>query len=325
MKTTDEIFADLALLSRSASGWCVKNPNVAAAVYDANGEFVSQGAHKKKLADDHAEVIALKEAGARASGGTLYVSLEPCNHVGTTGACTDAIRMSGIKKVVYALPDPNPIASGGAKALAESGIEVVYHKSEKLEFEQRAWLHRLAYGRPLITAKVAMTLDGYIAAADGTSKWITSEESREDVQLIRSQVGAIITSTETFLNDQPSLIPRIEGAAIPLRVVVGKRQVNAPGFTHVPTHNLEDLIGLLNSEGINHALVEAGGIFLSAALRANLIDELLIYQAPKILGAGKKWVENLGIHSISEADTWELLSTNKIGSDVKTHYRKVQN
>ena len=324
VKSTDEIFTDLAVLSRAASGWCVQNPNVAAIVYGADGSFISSGVHKKKISHDHAEVVALKAAGNRANGGTLYVSLEPCNHSGTTGPCTEVIKASGIKKVVYAVADPNPIASGGAQALKASGIDVIQEKSALLEFEQRAWLHRINHGRPLITAKVAMTLDGYIAAADGSSKWITSEQSRDDVQGLRAQVGAVITSTETFFNDHPSLLPRIDDAPTPLRVVMGNREVRAEGFTHVKTRDAAELLELLNKEGINHALIEAGGTFLASLMGADLIDELVIYQAPKVLGAGKKWIEHLGIHSLDGAINWELLSTEPIGSDVKTHYRRVR-
>ena len=127
VKSTDEIYRDLAALSRAASGWCIHNPNVAAAVYDADGRFIAEGAHKKKISNDHAEVIALNAAGSKARGGTLYVSLEPCNHTGVTGPCTEAIKSSGIKRVVYAVPDPNPIARGGAQALQEAGIEAIHH------------------------------------------------------------------------------------------------------------------------------------------------------------------------------------------------------
>ena len=324
VKSTDEIYRDLAALSRAASGWCIHNPNVAAAVYDADGRFVAEGAHKKKISNDHAEVIALNAAGSKARGGTLYVSLEPCNHTGATGPCTEAIKSSGIKRVVYAVADPNPIARGGAQALQEAGIEAIHQPSSTMEFEQRAWLHRITTGRPLITAKVAITLDGYIAAEDGTSQWITSEASREDVQHLRAQVGAVITSTETFLNDQPSLLPRIANAPTPLRVVMGTRDIPSTQFTHLKSHEIAELIELLNNEGINHALVESGGKFLASLIKGDVIDELVIYQAPKLLGAGKKWVDALGINSLSQALIWELLGTERIGDDVKSHYRRVR-
>ena len=323
-KTTDEIFSDLAVLSRAASGWCVHNPNVAAIVYNAEGQFVAEGAHKKKISDEHAEVVALKQAGAKARGGTLYVSLEPCNHSGTTGPCTEVIKESGIQRVVYALADPNPIASGGAQALRSAGIDVIFQRSAVLEFEQRAWLFRVNNGRPLITAKVAVTLDGYISAEDGTSKWITSEESRHDVQRLRAQVGAVVTSTETFIVDKPSLLPRIDGAPTPERIVVGNRNVSAEGFIHLQSRDLEALIGSLNKSGINHALVESGGTFLTALMSRDLVDELVIYQAPKILGSGKAWIADLGIASLSDAIQWESLGTYQIGPDVKTHYRRVR-
>ena len=323
VKSTEEIFSDLALLSRDASGWCVHNPNVAAALYDADGEFVASGVHKKKISSDHAEVVALKKAGTRAEGGTLFVSLEPCAHQGTTGPCTEAIRASGVKKVVYAVTDPNPLARGGAEKLQTFGVDVLHHKSEKLEFEQRAWLHRIEKGRPLVTAKVAITLDGRIAAADGTSKWITSEESRNDVQKLRSQVGAVITSTATYQADKPSLLPRLEGAPTPIRVVMGRTPVSADGFIAVGSRDHSQLIEFLNNEGVNHALVEAGGTFLAALLRARLIDELVIYQAPLLLGSGKLWLEELGINTLENAISLERISIEAIGQDVKSHYKVV--
>lgn len=324
MKSTNEIFNDLAVLSRAASGWCVHNPNVSAAIYDEAGNFVGAGAHKKRISDDHAEIVALNEAGARARGGTLYVSLEPCNHTGRTKPCTEAIKASGIKKVIFAVTDPNSAASGGAQALREAGIEVIHERSALLEFEQRAWLHRINSGRPLITAKIAITLDGFIASSDGTSKWITNELSRGDVQNLRAQAGAIVTSTSTYRADNPSLLPRLEGAATPLRVVMGETDIDAEGFVKIQSQNFDDLMGLLNSEGINHALVEAGGIFLTALIKSDLLDELVIYQAPKILGSGKKWVESLGIMELSQAINWEILSMARLESDVKTHYRRVR-
>jgi diaminohydroxyphosphoribosylaminopyrimidine deaminase/5-amino-6-(5-phosphoribosylamino)uracil reductase len=220
--------------------------------------------------------------------------------------------------------DPNPIARGGAQALQEAGIEAIHQPNSTMEFEQRAWLHRITTGRPLITAKVAITLDGYIAAEDGTSQWITSEASREDVQHLRAQVGAVITSTETFLNDQPSLLPRIANAPTPLRVVMGTRDISSTQFTHLKSHEITELIELLNNEGINHALVESGGKFLASLIKGDVVDELVIYQAPKLLGAGKKWVEALGINSLPQALTWELLGTERICDDVKSHYRRVR-
>ena len=324
MKSTEEIFGDLALLSRDAAGWCVHNPNVSAALYDSDGNFIAAGSHKKKISNDHAEVIALQAAGERANDATLYVSLEPCNHRGATGPCTEAIKASGIKKVIYAVADPNPIASGGANALREAGIDVIHQKSELLEFAQRGWLYRIRHGRPLITAKIAITLDGKIAASDGSSKWITSNVAREDVQNLRAEVGAVITSTATYLADNPSLLPRVAGAPTPLRVVMGNSAVSALGFHHVASHNFAELVDYLNSQGVNHALVEAGGTFLTALLNADLIDELVIYQAPKILGSGTPWVENLGISTLSDAIELECMNTTQIGNDIKTHYRIVR-
>ena len=157
----------------------------------------------------------------------MYVTLEPCNHTGATGPCTQAIIDAGIKSVVYAVTDPNTVASGGAAALKAAGIEVVAGVGEdEASYSNRAWLTKILQGRPFITWKVAATLDGKVAAADGTSKWITNEASRADVQKVRRSVDAIMVGTQTVIADNPYLVPH-DGAATknPLRIVCGTQEL----------------------------------------------------------------------------------------------------
>ena len=322
-------YAHCADLSRSALGKSAPNPNVSAAIYSVDGELIADGAHNRTISSDHAEIVALKKAGSASKGATLVVSLEPCNHVGTTPACVDAIINAGIAKVIYAIADPNPIASGGAERLRSAGINVELFASKELQEIQGAWLHRIKTGRPYFIWKVATTLDGYIAASDGTSQWISSDESRADVQILRSQSDAILVGTGTALADNPTLQPRIEGAQSPLRIVMGEREIpesfnlrNRESETiFVKSHSVETLLEAIEGRAVNQVLVEAGPTLGTALLKAGVIDEILIYQAPILLGAGKSWVEDLGIDTLAKAAPLTLISTTHIGPDIKSRYR----
>jgi diaminohydroxyphosphoribosylaminopyrimidine deaminase / 5-amino-6-(5-phosphoribosylamino)uracil reductase len=323
----DDAFAHLFSLSLSGLGVSTPNPNVSAAIYSADGALISSGFHNRKISPDHAEVIALKSAQSLARGATMVVSLEPCAHTGTTPPCTQAIIDAGIAKVIYAVRDPNPIAAGGAQVLKAAGIEVEYIHSPELEFVQRAWLHKVQSGKPLIVWKVATTLDGKVAASDSTSQWITGAESREDVQLLRAQSDAILIGTNTAIVDNPHLIPRGHSAR-PVRIVCGEQEVpatnkvfdNEARTISVKRKSIPDLMNLLSQEGFNQVLVEAGPTFGSALLKSGNIDELVIYQAPKLLGAGKDFVSNLGITTLDDHLELELISVQRCGSDIKSHY-----
>jgi diaminohydroxyphosphoribosylaminopyrimidine deaminase/5-amino-6-(5-phosphoribosylamino)uracil reductase len=323
----DAAYAHLCSLSRSGLGVSTPNPNVSAAIYAADEKLIADGFHNRKISVNHAEVIALKKAGSAARGATMVVSLEPCAHTGTTPPCVDAIIEAGIAKVIYAVADPNPIAAGGAQKLIDAGIVVQHHNSADLEFIQRAWLHKERTGRPLMIWKVATTLDSKVAASDGTSQWITGPESREDVQLLRAQSDAIVIGTNTALVDNPHLIPRGHTAR-PVRVISGEQEVPA---THkvfddqartivVKSKSIPELIKVLTDEGFNQVLVEAGPTLGSALLASGNIDELIIYQAPKMLGAGKEFVSHLGISTLDDHIELELLSVARFGGDVKSHY-----
>jgi len=324
-----DAYAHLATLSAANLGRTAPNPNVSAAIYGADGALIADGAHNPLIAPDHAEVVALKKAGAAARGATIVVSLEPCNHTGKTGPCVDAIIEAGIAKVIYAVKDPNPIAAGGADRLKAAGINVEYVADKTLTDLQGAWLHRVTSGRPYFIWKVATTLDGRIAALDGTSQWISSQESRDDVQVLRLQSDAILIGTGTALADNPTLRPRIEGATTPIRIVMGNREVPAGHNLHdgigetifLQSHAPADLLDLLESAAVNQVLVEAGPGLGSALIAAGLIDEVVIYQAPVILGEGKNWLEGIGVTTIADARKLTLISTQAIGPDIKSRYR----
>ena len=323
----DDAYAHLYTLSLQGLGVSTPNPNVSAAIYGADGSLISDGFHNRKVSVDHAEVIALKKAGSAARGATMVVSLEPCAHTGTTPPCVQAIIDAGIAKVIYAVADPNPIAAGGAEKLADAGIAVEYRESKELSYVQRAWLHKEKTGRPLMIWKVATTLDSKVAASDGTSQWITGPESREDVQELRAQSDAILIGTNTALVDNPHLIPRGHTAR-PVRVISGEQEVpatnrvfdNEARTISVKSKSIPELMKVLSDEGFSQVLVEAGPTLGSALMASGNIDELIIYQAPKMLGAGKEFVSHLGISTLADHLELELLSVQAFGSDIKSHY-----
>ena len=324
----DDAYAFLYSLSLEGLGVTTPNPNVSAAIYSPDGTLISSGFHNRAVSPDHAEVVALKKAGAQSRGATIVVSLEPCAHTGTTPPCTQAILDAGIAKVIYAVKDPNPVAAGGAQKLIDAGIDVQYQASAQLEFAQRAWLHKVSTGRPLMVWKVATTLDGKIAANDGTSKWITNSESRDDVQLLRAQSDAILIGTNTAIVDNPHLIPRGHSAR-PVRIICGEQEVppthqvfdNQAKTISVKSKSIPELMTVLKDEGFNQILVEAGPTLGSALMASGNIDELIIYQAPKLLGSGKDFVSNLGISTLEDHIDLELLSVQRIDNDIKSHYR----
>ncbi|WP_037664477.1 bifunctional diaminohydroxyphosphoribosylaminopyrimidine deaminase/5-amino-6-(5-phosphoribosylamino)uracil reductase RibD, partial [Streptomyces aurantiacus] len=210
----------LALATRGL-GFTSPNPVVGCVVLDATGETVGEGYHQR-AGGPHAEVHALRAAGEKARGGTAVVTLEPCNHTGRTGPCAQALLDAGIARVVYAVADPTPDATGGAATLRAAGVDVEPGLlAEEAETVNTAWLTSVRTGRPHVTWKYAATLDGRVAAADGSSRWITSAASRADVHRLRAECDAVVVGSGTQRADDPQLAVRgIEGAAQPLRVVV---------------------------------------------------------------------------------------------------------
>jgi diaminohydroxyphosphoribosylaminopyrimidine deaminase / 5-amino-6-(5-phosphoribosylamino)uracil reductase len=320
-------------LAEKGLGKTAPNPIVGAVIIDAAGNIVAEGFHDRGNSVDHAEVVAIKLAGEKAKGSTIVVTLEPCNHTGSTGPCTQAIIDAGIATVVYAVSDPNQAAAGGADALRKAGITVVAGVlEEEAAYSNRAWLMKIRKSRPFFTWKVATTLDAKVAATDGTSKWITNETSRGDVQLLRRQADAILVGTNTVITDDPHLIPRgaFDGyAANPIRVICGEQELpkdaqifdDAAQTVVVKSKDLDVLVEKLNKLGINHVFVEAGPTLGSAMLDHCLLDELIVYQAPSLLGSGKTFFTFDYPSTISNQMCLDHISTDVLDGDVKSVYR----
>jgi len=321
-------------LSLRALGATAPNPIVGALITSSDGENISNGYHNRGFSSDHAEIVALKIAGARARGARLYTTLEPCNHFGKTAACVDAIIGAEIAEVIFAVADPTSIAAGGAERLLKAGISVRQQKTPEVEFANRAWLKKIATGLPLITWKIATTLDGKIAASDGSSQWITSDGARADVQVLRRQSDAIVIGTNTALIDNPSLIPRISAELAnqysknPARIVFGEQEIPPNYQIHdtraesifIKSKSMDDFIKVIKENEFNSVLVEAGPTLGTALLQANLIDEIIHYQAPMLLGSGKNFINGLGIKTLADRQDLTLLSSVVIDGNIKSHY-----
>ena len=314
-------------------GKTAPNPIVGAVIIDLAGNVVGEGFHDRVNSPDHAEVVAIKAAGAKTKGATIVVSLEPCNHTGNTGACVQAIIDAGITTVVFAVADPNPVAAGGADALRAAGVTVIEGLlKDEAAFSNRAWLMKIKKNRPFFTWKVAATLDGKVAAADGTSKWITNKVSRADVQVLRRQADAILVGTNTVIADNPHLIPRGEFAGFasnPIRVICGEQELpkdsavfdSAAQTVIVKSKDLDVLVEKLNELGVNHVFVEAGPTLASAMVDHCLMDELVIYQAPTFLGTGKHFFVFDYPTTITDQMRMDHISTQVLDGDVKSIYR----
>jgi diaminohydroxyphosphoribosylaminopyrimidine deaminase/5-amino-6-(5-phosphoribosylamino)uracil reductase len=313
-------------LARLGLGFTGSNPIVGAVIVSPTGEIIGEGFHKS---GPHAEVVALEQAADLAKGATLYVTLEPCSHQGKTGPCTEAIIEAGIAKVVYAVRDPNLLASGGAKVLEEAGIDVVFNSDvAEITNSNRAWLHKIKNHRPYFIWKIATTLDGRTAAIDGSSKWITGTESRAEVSKLRSESHAILIGTATALADNPHLIPRnLETAreANPARIVMGLREIpsgfnlhnDAAETVFLRSHDFSELLTLCNEREFNQVLVESGSELGTALLRAGLIDELVIFQAASLLGSGLSFIGDLGATNIKEKMDFLIRDVAQFGNDLK--------
>ncbi len=318
------------------------NPSVGAVILDASGRMVGQG-RTAPAGGPHAEIVALRAAGDRARNGTAIITLEPCNHTGRTGPCTRALVAAGITRVVVAVRDPNPIAAGGLEMLRAAGVRVEQGVREaEARHGLRFWLTSVARGRPYVIWKYAATLDGRSAAADGSSRWITSAEARADVHELRGTVDAIIAGVNTVLVDDAHLTVRVqEGREAgerrrPLRVVVdssgrtpgGARVLDPDAPTWIATAadvgtradgrvDLPALLAALYARGIRGALLEGGPTLAGAFLRAGLIDEVIGYIAPKLLGAGAAALGDAGITGIDAALDLEIIDVTRLGPDVR--------
>ncbi|MEU4807279.1 bifunctional diaminohydroxyphosphoribosylaminopyrimidine deaminase/5-amino-6-(5-phosphoribosylamino)uracil reductase RibD [Actinosynnema sp. NPDC023587] len=306
-----------------AHGTTSPNPPVGAVVLDPAGALAGTG-HTRPPGGPHAEVVALAEAGDRARGGTAVVTLEPCAHHGRTPPCTGALIAAGVARVVFANADPHPEAAGGAEVLRAAGVEVV-HLPTHVE-ALRAWLHFARTGRPHVTWKYAATLDGRVAAADGSSRWISSPESRAEVHALRTAIDAIVVGTGTVRVDDPRLTARGAGVTRqPLRVVVGNGDL-PPGAhvldgeaetLHIRTHDPDVVLAELAARGAVDVLVEGGPTLAGAFARAGRVDRVLAYVAPKLLGDGPTALRDAGVSTITDAVGLVVEQVTMCGPDVR--------
>ncbi|TDC93222.1 bifunctional diaminohydroxyphosphoribosylaminopyrimidine deaminase/5-amino-6-(5-phosphoribosylamino)uracil reductase RibD [Saccharopolyspora aridisoli] len=316
--------------SERVRGTTSPNPPVGCVVLDARGEVAGVGATSPP-GGPHAEVNALREAGTRAEGGTAVVTLEPCAHTGRTPPCADALRAAGVARVVHAASDPNPSASGGDEVLRNAGVDV--HSGlladEVAKGPLRAWLHFVHTGRPHVTWKYAATLDGRSAAADGTSKWISSAQSRAEVHRMRAAMDAIIAGTGTILADDAQLTARDPDGNLldrqPLRVVIGDREIpprarvldDAAETLRLPGGDPAAALAELAGRGVVDVLLEGGPTLAGAFWEAGLVDRVLAYVAPALLGAGPAALGSAGVGSISQAWRLRIEETTMSGPDVR--------
>ena len=324
-------------LGETVHGRTSPNPPVGAVILDPDGHLVGEGA-TRPAGQEHAEIVALAEAGDRARGGTVVVTLEPCGHTGRTGPCSQALIEAGVARVVYALNDPNLEAAGGSDQLRAAGIEVVSGllADEVAAGAIRAWTHAVATGRPFVTWKTATTLDGRVAAPDFTSRWISSPVSRADSHALRSIVDAIVVGSGTVLADDPQLTARdSEGQPLdyqPLRVVLDRRH-RTPQHAQVLDSTAETLVldtavprfalKALFDRGVRHVLLEGGPTLAGAFVEARCVDEVVAYIAPKLLGAGPSALGSAGVGTITDAVTLEIEDVVRLGPDVRIRARMV--
>lgn len=307
------------------------NPRVGCVLLAPDGSEIAEGFHRG-AGTAHAEAAALAEAGTAARGATAVVTLEPCNHTGRTGPCAQALLEAGVARVVYAQPDPNPLAAGGAATLRAAGVEVemglLEHEARALN---RAWTFAHEHGRPFVTWKFATTLDGRSAAADGSSRWVSNAASRRDTHRLRSECDAILVGTGTVLRDDPELTVRDElDVALPrerqlLRVVMGDRDIpaaarvlnDAAETVHLRTRSVAEVLTELHARGRQHLFLEGGPTVAAAFLDAGCVDEVVAYVAPKLLGSGRNAVADLGITSITGALDLVVTDVTVLDGDVR--------
>ncbi|MBT2700186.1 bifunctional diaminohydroxyphosphoribosylaminopyrimidine deaminase/5-amino-6-(5-phosphoribosylamino)uracil reductase RibD [Bacillus sp. ISL-40] len=354
--TNHEFYMELALKNASAmKGQTDPNPLVGAVIVNDN-RVVGIGAHLK-AGEPHAEIHALRMAGEAAKGGTIYVTLEPCSHYGRTGPCAVAIVEAGIKRVVIATLDPNPVVSGnGVKILKDAGIEVIIgvHQEESQKMNE-VFNKFILEKKPFVTLKSGITLDGKIATYASNSKWITSEQSRQDVHLLRNENMAILIGVNTVIKDNPELTARIPNGRNPIRVILDstlkipidskvvtdnlaetwiftcqkydqdkEKTLKSLGMKVFPTDGVEkvdpkDVMEILGEHLISSVLIEGGGTINASFLENKCIDKVILYFAPKLIGGkdAPTFLEGAGIEKMSDAVDLVDTSIIKIGKDFK--------
>ncbi len=277
-------------LAERGRGTTYPNPVVGAVVVRA-GEVVGEGWHEHK-GGPHAEVVALEAAGERARGATLFVTMEPCTHHGSTPPCTEAVLTAGVARVVAGSLDPNPRAAGGLAVLADRGVETELADSFRARVQNEAWRTWVARRRPFVLLKLAVTLDGRVALDD--RRWLTGEESRRRVHELRAGVDAVAVGTGTVRADAPLLTARDVGAARqPRRLAFGRTPLPPASELEPRAGPLEDELRALADEGVQSLLLEGGPTLAGAFLRADLVDKVLLFVAPLIGGAGPEFAPDL--------------------------------
>ena len=348
MKDVDYMRRALAL---AENGFTSPNPMVGAVIVK-DGRIVGEGFHRR-AGMPHAEVEALKKAGKKARGATMYVTLEPCCHWGRTPPCTDTVISARISKVVAAMRDPNPVVAGkGFSALRKAGVKVkVGVLSKEAEKLNEAYIKRMKTGKPFVILKAALSADGKIATKTGDSRWISSEESRRMVHILRSRVDAVVVGAGTVIADNPRLTSRIRGGRNPLRVVVDDKlrsllnaRVFAGGKAIVATTSkanaikrralekkgvrvlvlgknevdLRKLSRALGRLGATSILIEGGGTLNASALEQKIADKIMFFIAPKIIGGrdAKTPVEGAGVARVEKAMRIKDITTTRVGDDI---------
>lgn len=326
-------------IALSRLGFPAPNPRVGALVV-SNGEIVGRG-HHEMAGMPHGEAVALQDAGERAQGGDLYVTLEPCDHHGRTPPCTEAILAAGIRRVVFANSDPNPQASGGAERLRAAGVEVVDGVlAEEAAEVNRVFEGRWRLSRPYVVVKAAITLDGLIADSVGESRWITGEEARGRAHELRAELGCVLVGAETALRDNPSLTCRDVDGRVDLRVVLDPHRrlpddlgvfVTDDAMTLrvvggnaqesdlvVPMHDgvldLGAALAAVADRGLIGVLVEGGGKTIGEFFRQGLVDEVELHVAPKALGGGTPWLS--APRGLAEAWRFSDMTSEPLGDGV---------
>ncbi|MBM7404980.1 bifunctional diaminohydroxyphosphoribosylaminopyrimidine deaminase/5-amino-6-(5-phosphoribosylamino)uracil reductase RibD [Sphingomonas molluscorum] len=320
--TTDDVrwMGEAVALAERSRGQTAPNPNVGCVIV-AEGRVVGQG-RTQPGGRPHAEAVALAEAGEAAKGATLYVTLEPCAHVSARGpACADLIVAAQPARVVVALTDPDPRTNGqGIARLRAAGIAVTEGVcTGEARRSMAGFLTRLALGRPHVTLKLATSLDGRIALPSGESRWITGPEARADVHRERARHEAILVGRGTYEADAPRLDVRLPGLEhrSPRRLLLTRGTV-PEGWEAL--HDLADLGAL---DGVDHLLVEGGAGAAAAFLTADLVDRLLFYRAPILIGAGTSAVGDIGLSSLAEAHgRWRFIEARSLGSDRREVYER---
>ena len=354
--TNHEFYMNLALENASAmKGQTDPNPLVGSVIVNEN-RIVGIGTHLK-AGEPHAEIHAIRMAGDMTRGGTIYVTLEPCSHFGRTGPCAVAIVEAGIKKVVIATLDPNPVVAGnGVKILEDAGIEVVVGvMEEESRMMNEVFNKFIVEKKPFITMKAGSTLDGKIATHTADSKWITSAEARNDVHVLRNENMAILVGVNTVIEDNPELTTRIPNGRNPIRIIldstlripldskivtdgqaqtwiftaneydqVAKSELEERGILIYPTSGIKhvnpnDVVRILGEKNVSSVLVEGGGTIHAAFLENQLVDKVEIYIAPKLVGGSQAptFLEGAGVELMRDAVDLENLQITQIGKDFK--------